>query len=227
MNEDKKACEFILPDGAALYVAPTEAEFKAMTPPQQRVAIARDVLANLATRRYEAAQRTYVEWELNRGSNEPLTVEKGYVIAGSHDTRGYTTVSYNMATMTVEGTVARDGVLPVCEERSLRRCAVCAVGSGVVSALCLNGSDMNELADNSHNGEWQELLGQWFSGRQVALLETAFEGTDEWYTYELFGDDEGDALYRRAIVFANDASSDERLRAIWQNVVDNEGEFVP
>lgn len=123
------------------------------------------------------------------------------------------------------------------------KCTVCALGACFLSLVYLD-NDFDFL-DGMHSyldeiGEIklthirlqklnQRLL-KVFSGRQLSLIETAFEcqmhnPTEDFVSNTFKGDK---TLLERAIKFGwSWHSSNERLKAIMENIIENEGEFIP
>jgi hypothetical protein len=69
-----------------------------------------------------------------------------------------------------------------------------------------------------------ETLGQWFSEEQLALIECAFEGAPEWTADGISQEDmEHAANFRHR----EEYSAEQTLKDIFQNVIDNDGTFMP
>ncbi len=120
----------------------------------------------------------------------------------------------------------------------MKSCHACAVGSMFVSAMLradkFRGCDLDsanswarddsedvyvEFDDNDMTG----YLKRFFSVDQIAKMESAFEQRDSM----LDGDSVWDE-YAKAVEFGlKHRSADKRLRAIMQNVIDNNGIFRP
>ncbi len=96
------------------------------------------------------------------------------------------------------------------------RCSVCAVGAAFASRSRLG----NRVSYDK--GIHDSLLGA-FSKQQIDMLESAFEQT-AMITYYSVDHDDIDRAVRFGCRFRNDTN---RMRAIFQNVLDNDGEFVP
>lgn len=119
-------------------------------------------------------------------------------------------------------------------ERDGARCSVCALG-GLLCSLArmedrLSTGRVCEAAEQWLWGKLLKRLEGLFEPRQLTLMEGFFEGSDEGYYGELvrkeLGLDYGDKGLHE--VFAERyESSEDRLRAIMENVVANNGEFVP
>lgn len=79
-----------------------------------------------------------------------------------------------------------------------------------------------EIDEISH-GTVAKYMKPWFSELQLDLVETAFEG----YTTGLVWDMDGDTAERISSFCGNEGDADARLVAIMQNIVDNNGTFKP
>lgn len=116
------------------------------------------------------------------------------------------------------------------------QCECCALGAAICGVaffedkIKLDGSNEATYEDN------QGKLKQIFSPEQLSLIENAFEQGDGAFYRDAYDwdnqDDEGNyklkPLYKKAISFGKRYKSDtSRLKAIWSNVVKNDGTFVP
>jgi hypothetical protein len=69
----------------------------------------------------------------------------------------------------------------------------------------------------------RKYLSTWFDVRQLRLIESAFEENDVFGHGERYSSDIQNAVY-----FGNQYDDDnDRLEAIFQNIVANDGRFVP
>ena len=107
-------------------------------------------------------------------------------------------------------------------ERS-ETCEVCGIGACFVAAVRRNdqveASDMNAASDDRF---MRSYLRNWFTKDQIELIEAAFEESGGFYKGPTR------RLGERASNFGKRYDSDEeRMRAIFQNIVDNGGTFVP
>ena len=178
-------------------IAQKNAEFAKLTPSEQCVTIAKDVLEQLRLGRYYAEQFTY--FSMPAPTAEPLK----------------------------PGQDLQSLIL-----QNDRTCAVCALGACFASAVRLsNGVALSEETisvdhstdDNTANfgndAVFNEKVASYFSNRQLALIESAFEKDDDFSR----GYDVEDA-----IDFGQAYEDDtDRLQAIMENIVEHEGEFVP
>lgn len=125
----------------------------------------------------------------------------------------------------------RDGSLQELAD-SNAKCEVCALGAGVVSAARLfNRCNSVYVENNVWFNEREYMLGGWdtkrilrkyFTETQLNRMETAFERRlmgDYYFAYY----PEADSYIQWGKRYKNNTA---RLRAIWQNVLDNNGDFV-
>lgn len=132
-----------------------------------------------------------------------------------------------------------------------KKCRVCAKGALLVAAVDrFNEVRLEDLYDLDQPGinidkgtPSRQWLGQWFGDDQLALMEAAFEAElgvsddterlreayEESGEYDYDMDDEvADTPLHDAVEFGEAIDyPDERLRAIMENVVKNNGEFIP
>ena len=105
-----------------------------------------------------------------------------------------------------------------------KSCTVCGIGGLFVSAVCnadnlpVSQVELFNIREASVSGEAAyDYLVQFFDEDQLKLIETAFEQRDD------FGADDYEAL-----LFGEDVEDDEdRLRLIMENIIVNNGTFVP
>ena len=174
------------------------AEFKKATKAQKRVMIAQDVLAQLKAKRYVAESGCWVQ------------------------------ANYN-PTVTLAEIKYHDSVQELFAEKTIQSCNVCALGGLFMSCTNFNNNTLlEELDDVSEDlgnliDEEEKLsnkLNSIFSTNQLKLIEMYFEANGGFFQE----DDEDD----RIEVFYNKYPSDKkRLQLIMENIVENEGTFVP
>ena len=174
------------------------AEFKKATKAQKRVMIAQDVLAQLKTKRYVAESGCWVQ-------------------ANYNSTATWADIKYT------------DSVQELFAEKTIESCNVCALGGLFMSCTNLNNNTLlEELDDVSEDlgnliDEEEQLsnkLNKIFSVKQLKLIEVYFEGNDGYF-YENREYDTVKAFY---IKYPSDK---KRLQLIMENIVENEGTFVP
>lgn len=199
----------------AQQVEAKNAAFANMTPEQKRVAIAQDVIAGLRSRRLVAEAGTYISTDLNRGCvNESSISENGISVQD----------------------VLKD--IPVCN--------VCAKGAMFVSMV----ERFNQVYYKPEDGENAEdvyesdvvffydggndmmyELEKYFSREQLDLIEAAFEAWDNidlrlkaenWRSPQNI-----DAAYEAVGKITAIPSARNRMIAIMENIVLNNGTFLP
>ncbi len=115
----------------------------------------------------------------------------------------------------------------------LKSCHVCALGA---AAIALVGRE-NYLTVNAYLGtteihlddcRYRSLLREYFSGEQLAMIESAFESINSAYKENISYQNEGilqSVYYSKHI--PDGSVSSVCMRAIFQNIIDNNGTFVP
>ena len=185
------------------------------SPLAARLAIAQDVIKHLDSKKLRAHRGIYI----------------GFL---EYDDNGYTDSFEQLATS-----------LYMPESKLI--CNVCAIGAACMVAVGLydeaetleeewyralegddDGEELNPLDIGLDSLGMHEVLGQWFSAKQLAMIECAFEGSADWGAEGL-----SDTLREKAADFRpsdedqNEYSSEETLRDIFQNILDNDGTFIP
>lgn len=115
---------------------------------------------------------------------------------------------------------------------SARGCHVCGIGGVFLSAVRINddmtySEAMHGSMDSSlggvslDDGMMRKYLRKWFSDHQLSLIESAFET-------KFMGTSNDHRKLTTAVAWGDrfDKSKD-RLKAICQNIIDNNGKFVP
>lgn len=187
-----------------------EKTVKKLTEGQLRIAVAQDVLSTLSKRRR-------------------YTVSGGQYVEGSY--------------MTLEDNLPDDGGKSVARELQKQKdCEVCGLGACFLSLVALDNKF--DLAANIKNYPgWdegtptqsyislgsstiRERLGACFSKSQLDMIECAFEQSTCFHTRDNTGASEDEA--KKAAKFGDKYQNDtRRLKAIMQNIIDNEGVFTP
>ena len=176
--------------------------FKQMTPTQQRVTIAKDVLKLLEAEKIVARSGTYMD--LGR------KVESKDIWAGS----GYWTGGE------VEGVQVHQLI------EAAPTCKVCGIGACFVAAV--RRADQCKSTDMSGTNDdhfMREYLEQWFDIEQIELVESAFEMDTSFYNQER--ERTKDVAYYAQQFGKRYAKDGDRLAAIFTNIADNKGKFVP
>jgi hypothetical protein len=173
------------------------AKFNSMTDKQKRVAIAKDVLASIKVRKFKIQQGTYC--------------------ALSFDNKINTDEELNLQELMINN--------------KIQSCKVCAIGSIFMSRVSL-GNDYNINPNAHYEGETNidddemlySLVGI-FSERQLRLMEYIFEGYD--ITGYFNGEDEYDQFHDMLKSFSKKyRTPTAKLKAIMENVISNDGEFI-
>ncbi len=105
-------------------------------------------------------------------------------------------------------------------------CIVCAKGGLFMAYIgIVNNYEKPKLFCNAESIRFPEMeaLSEIFSFEQLALIETAFEGTTFGWNVELTGRQELDC-YDFNKAYTND---NDRLIAICKNIIKNKGTFIP
>lgn len=174
------------------------AEFKKATKAQKRVMIAQDVLAQLKAKRYVAESGCWVQ------------------------------ANYN-PTVTLAEIKYHDSVQELFAEKTIESCNVCALGGLFMSCTNLNNNTLlEELDDVSEDlgnliDEEEKLsnkLNKIFTTSQLKLIETYFEANGGYFR-DYDEDNRIEAFYNKH------PSDKKRLQLIMENIVENEGTFVP
>ncbi len=174
------------------------AEFKKATKAQKRVMIAQDVLAQLKTKRYVAESGCWVQ-------------------ANYNSTATWADIKYT------------DSVQELFAEKTIESCNVCALGGLFMSCTNFNNNTLIEDLDDAtaqlgdlidEEEKLSNKLNSIFSVKQLKLIEVYFEGNDGYF-YENREYDTVKAFYTKY------PSDKKRLQLIMENIVENEGTFVP
>jgi hypothetical protein len=173
------------------------AEFNKATKAQKRVMIAQDVLAQLKTKRYVAESGCWVQANYNTACLEDLKDE--------------------------------DSVKELFAEKKIESCNVCALGGLFMSCTNFNNNTLVRELDDISGGlgdllyEEEELsnkLDKIFGIEQLELIESYFEKNDGYF-YSPLEDDRINAFHVKY------SSDKKRLKLIMENIVENNGTFVP
>lgn len=173
--------------------------FKKMSPERQRVTIAKDVIALLLAEEITAKKGVYME--LDNGIETKFWPDGGL-----------------SAPLDKTGKVQLHKLI-----ESSETCDVCGIGACFVAAVRrADNLQVKDLRFSGDDGAMRRYLQQWFSLDQISLIEAAFEKKFVYYA----GNNTQKGF--RAEDFGKDYAEDgPRLQAIFQNIVDNDGEFIP
>jgi len=172
-------------------------KFKKATKAQKRVMIAQDVLAQIKTKRYIVESGCWIDTNINAACEKNLKDE--------------------------------DSVQELFAEKKIESCNVCALGGLFMSCTNFNNNtSFVELNDASgHLGDWisegeefSNKLNKIFSYKQLRSIESYFENNEGYF----YNQREFDGIK----AFCNAYPSEKkRLKLIMENIVENNGTFVP
>ena len=182
--------------------------FKAASPEQKRVLIAKDVIAQVKAKKYVPKRGTWQQ-----------VVMKGFDYRDDHDDKANER-SLQLALIGDE----------------VGTCECCALGSMFLSCTLFNNKVTVEQANDTNTGgvihnrlKHENGLNRFFTNKQLVLIEIAFE-----LGYGAFRDEipykfgVSATLENKAINFGfRYDNEDARLLAIMRNIVKNNGEFKP
>ena len=187
-----------------------------MSKKQERIDICKDVLRQVYAKKYTPMHGTYFESQ-DHEFNDML-------YGGWDPATGAHKLPNPEAILTVP-----------------KQCSVCALGSVFVSALDRNNT--LKLSDKKYLGNstlMVEYLGEWFTPKQLRLMEMAFEGSDQsrgrMFTSVKRGYRTTTPIGKKAVSFFykygkdtryGDTRSERLMRAIMNNVIRNNGTFKP
>ena len=136
-----------------------------------------------------------------------------------------------------------DRKLDVALETVKKPCQVCALGGMFYSMVrrfdkvpvrvCNTYYEVNtEYAEGVGHDDIYYELAKYFPGHQLSLIESAFEKRDliemeDYKGIEKEFDANVDNVVDRAVAFARKENAVERLRAIMNNIIENNGAFKP
>lgn len=204
MTGATKQKKFLSAEEIAAEVEKRNQIFAAASPEEKRMLIAKDVIEQIKAKRFKPTSGTWVRPKMKNGRF--IDVEDRF-----------------------------DG------EESLRElfigkripaCDCCALGAMFMSCTTYNeGTTVDDFEretdwgfeDKVMKGRLSNGLTGFFSVDQLRLIETAFEGGDGAFTAE---DDDAEA--QKAVRWYEDMSRDDkRMVAIMENIIANNGTFVP
>lgn len=123
-----------------------------------------------------------------------------------------------------------------------KECKVCAIGAAVCAITIRKHKSIERMMDQGAYGLSEEAafrtVMKYFSPLQAACIEAAFEqgngatqvlSDNEWHLTSIFGTDFGrPPCLMKAVEFGQRFTDDtERLTAIMQNIIENDGYFLP
>ena len=178
--------------------------FAAASPEQKRMLIAKDVIEQIKAKRFKPTSGTWVRPKMKNGAY--LGVEEKF-----------------------------DGDESVRElfiGKKIPACDCCALGAMFMSCTTYNDGTSVEAFEREIDWEFEEHvlkgklsngLNSFFSVEQLRLIETAFEGGDGAFMAE---DDDKEAQ-KAASWYDAMSGDDKRMVAIMENIIANNGTFVP
>ena len=210
-------------------IAKREAIFKKATVTQKRVLIAKDVLAQIKAKKIKPESGSFVHVEKVKGfiSSSEAEVRHGswnYAINKLSDSAGY----------------AAD-VRQLYLGNTIQQCSCCALGGMFMSCtlynnnttvedLCYAGADIGDVILEEDDDSLPNGLNKFFSVAQLKLIEQTFEGNQGAINSSM---DDGtgeiiDKFSPKAEAFYTKYKKPkDRLIAIMQNIIDNNGTFKP
>lgn len=211
-------------------IAKREAIFKKASPTQKRVLIAKDVIAQIKAKKIKPEQGSFVMVEKVQGFMSSTEAE---------DRTG----SWNFALHKLSATEGSDAdVRHLYLENKIQQCSCCALGGMFMSCTLYNNNTTvdnlydsgdaigNMLYEESEPGSLPNGLDKFFSVAQLRLIEQTFEGNNgvvnsgmDDNTGEIFDkySPKSEAFYTKY------KKPKDRLIAIMQNIVVNNGTFKP
>ncbi len=193
--------------------------FNQLSAAHKRVAIARDVLDSIESRKLRGRSGLWVELDLRAPASEKLANELDALDNGSK-------VEYTFQERQLETVLNED----------TKVCRVCAIGGLFVCAVkrknkitledCRASTYNTLTGDVALDGEVaMEYLQKFFSTSQLHLIELAFEGGSGG---ELANEENPRLDEQSAIAFGKRFVNDTaRMRALMLNIIYNEGTFTP
>lgn len=175
------------------------AAFSRMTAAERRVAIARDVIDQIDAEKYRLGSCGYIE---DLKSNEDID------------------------TLINDADTLKE--VQVCDViNSMDSCQVCARGAMTLSAIRkfnkVTLDKFNPIEMSLSSDELEPIEDRFFSRKQTALIEHAYEGFEEAES-DAITDLEASAAARYGYSLGDDR--DCRLKAIMRNIIRNNGQFV-
>lgn len=210
-------------------IAKREAIFKKASPTQKRVLIAKDVIAQIKAKKIKPESGTFVSVEKVKGFMSSTEAEER-------------TGAWNFAMnrlFTSEGSDA--DVRQLYLDNTLQQCSCCALGGMFMSCTLYNNnttvadlehasSDISEVLLEETDEKLSNGLNKFFSVAQLKLIEQTFEG-DNGAVFSGTDGETGemvDEFSPRAEAFYDKYKKPkDRLIAIMQNIVKNNGTFKP
>lgn len=176
-----------------------EQAFKSMNQKAQRIAIAKDVIAQMNSKKYHPRGGIYIDLYLEKNNCEFEGVKPLHEVVKATQ---------------------------MCDVCAIG--AMCLSAATVFDGVEWNGQQSRYWGSDGceQDSNIRKVLHQFFDEQQLALIEAAFEGDSrhpEWIN-DFVSDDDLETCYR----FADEHwGHQERLQLIMQNIINNDGEFRP
>jgi hypothetical protein len=205
VTAETKKKKFLTAEEIAAEIDNRNKIFAAATPEQKRVLIAKDVIEQIKAKRFKPTSGTWVRPKMKNGRY--IEVEERF-----------------------DG---EESVRELFIGKKIPACDCCALGAMFMSCTTYNegttvdyfsvetdwGFEERVLKEKLSNG-----LTDFFTPDQLQLIEIAFEGGDGAFT----ADEDDDLIAQKAALWYEDMSRDDkRMVAIMENIIANNGTFVP
>lgn len=105
------------------------------------------------------------------------------------------------------------------------RCQVCALGLATIASVC-RFNEVKAVELEASSSVTRRYLEKFFPVEQIYMMECAFEGWDAYILFDSFFPPPDHANEKLNAFHKKYFGGRDRLRAIFQNIVDNEGEFI-
>jgi hypothetical protein len=211
-------------------IAKREAIFKKATVTQKRVLIAKDVIAQIKANKIKPEQGSFVRVEK----------VKGFMSSSDAEARHG---SWNFAMNRLSDSAGSDAdVRQLYLDNTLQQCSCCALGGMFMSCTLYNnnttvenlsyaGEDIGDVILNEDNTEpLPNGLNKFFSVAQLKLIEQTFEG-DQGAINSGMDDGTGEIIDKFSpqaeAFYTKYKKPKDRLIAIMQNIIANNGTFKP
>ena len=210
-------------------IAKREAIFKKATVTQKRVLIAKDVIAQIKANKIKPEQGSFVQVEK----------VKNFISSSEADKR---TGAWNYAMNRLSDSEGADAdVRQLYLDNTIQQCSCCALGGMFMSCtlynnnttvedLCYAGADIGDVILEEGDKSLPNGLNKFFSVAQLKLIEQTFEG-DQGAINSGMDDGTGEIIDKFSpqaeAFYTKYKKPKDRLIAIMQNIVKNNGTFKP
>jgi hypothetical protein len=210
-------------------IAKREAIFKKASPTQKRVLIAKDVIAQIKAKKIKPEQGSFVMVEKVQGFMSSTEAE-------------YRTGSWNFAMNKLSDTEGFDAdVRHLYLENKIQQCSCCALGGMFMSCTLYNnnttvdnlyyaGDAIGNVLYDDNPEHLSNGLNKFFSVAQLRLIEQTFEG-NQGVVNSGMDDNTGEIVDKYSpeseAFYTKYKKPKDRLIAIMQNIVKNNGTFKP